>query len=398
MKTKSYLFAAASATLLLAGCTQDEVVSVPSSRAIAFGTYVSNTSRAPETDPAAETPAPGPEAAPETNVNFLADIEGGTGNGFYVFGVYDSEAKEVNPLVTVFDGVSENSHVINNTASSGRITWGYEPINYWNVGKYYKFAAYGPAVAKDYGSYSFDYSTNTLSIKGYKAGQGTTTKETTVTDNRVDLVVAEGDPAGYKLADANASLPVVNFKFFHALSKVRFTFVNGWRNTVDLQISEVSLGQVYSMGDLVTTGSLSDAKVKIPFDSWTTEGYERNETYRWNKHFVSADFEEEGVYENFYIPQTLADDIVLTFTVKVTNSAGSGPDLGGEVAQNQVTKSVKIPIDVIDKWEPGKYYNYTLLVDGEFFGLKPIQFTTVEVEDWGDPTVGTLDKTHIVGE
>ena len=33
-------------------------------------------------------------------------------------------------------------------------------------------------------------------------------------------------------------------------------------------------------------------------------------------------------------------------------------------------------------WEPGKAYNYTLTIDGDLFGLKPIQFDAVDVVTW----------------
>ena len=88
MKTKSYLFTAASAAILLASCSESEVVEMPASRAIGFSTYVGNTTRA---------------VAPETTINFLQN----DGNGFYVFGQY----KEGSETRHVFDGKSDGSHV-----------------------------------------------------------------------------------------------------------------------------------------------------------------------------------------------------------------------------------------------------------------------------------------------
>lgn len=393
MKTKSYFFAAALATLLLAGCTQDEVVDIPSTRAIGFGTYVGNTTRA-TTASDEQTPktAMWPETATDTNLDFLANQNGGTGNGFYVFGIYDDDVTKSE--VSVFDGVSEHAHV-KPQPKEGGYTWGYQPINYWLVGKKYKFAAYGPASALNNGTASFSYTNNKLSIEGFEAKDGTTTKEAVTSDNRVDLIVAEGNATGYTLENESSSMSPVSFKFFHALSKVRFTFKNGWRNEVTLTVSDVKVGQLYSKGNFITSGKLANASVSSALsDSWS--GQNTLKVYSWKSPYESNTYEEEGVYENFYIPQTLGQSVTLTFTVKVTNSLGGGPDLGGaEGSENTVTKTIVIPTDQISAWEPGKYYNYILTIDGEFFGLKPIQFDNITVTDWDSLTEDTLDEGDI---
>ena len=350
MKTKSYLFAAASATLMLASCTQNEVVEMPATRAIGFGTYVGNTSRA---------------AATDTDLDFL---ESATGNGFYVFGSYPEDSKEV----VVFNGVSSQSHVIYNGSA-----WGYSPMNYWSVGKKYTFAAYGPAAALNNGTATFDYAANTLSIKGFEA------------TGNLDLVVAEGKQAGYTLASETATPEMVDFKFFHALSKVRFTFKNGWRNLVTLKVSDVKLTGAKRTGDLVTTGTLAAATAPFALEKWSNQAVKADgNDYTWKKEngdddtFSSTTTDESYPYEYFLMPQTLvADAIKLTFTCQVTNDQGSGPNLGAG-AGNEVNVSVTIPVNTVAAWEPGKAYNYTLTINGDLFGLKPIQFDAVEVVTW----------------
>ena len=345
MKTKSYLFAAASATLMLASCTQNEVVEMPATRAIGFGTYVGNTSRA---------------AAEDTSLDFLKDKT--KGNGFYVFGSYAEDSKEV----VVFNGVSSQSHVIYNGSA-----WGYSPMNYWSVGKKYTFAAYGPAAALNNGTASFNYTANTLSITGFEA------------TGNLDLVVAEGKNAGYTLASETATPEVVDFKFFHALSKVRFTFKNGWRNLVTLNVSDVKLTGAKRTGDLVTTGTLAAATAPFALEKWSNQAEKATDNdYSWTDAFTSTTTDESYPYEYFLMPQTLvADAIKLTFTCQVTNDQGSGPNLGAG-AGNEVNVSVTIPVNTVAAWEPGKAYNYTLTIDGDLFGLKPIQFDAVDVVTW----------------
>lgn len=356
MKTKSYLFAAASATLMLASCTQNEVVEMPATRAIGFGTYVGNTSRA---------------AAEDTSLDFLKDET--KGNGFYVFGSYMDGAIEIH----VFDGKSDQSHVTH-TGSS----WAYAPINYWLVGKQYRFVAYGPAAASTNGTATFEYATNTLSVKGFEA------------TGNLDLVVAEGNNNNhdYTLASETATMESVKFKFFHALSKVRFTFKNGWRNLVTLKVTNVKLTGVKRTGDLVTTGDLADANAPFALSQWSNQAVKADgNDYTWKKEngdddtFSSTKTNDTYPYEYFLMPQALeADAIKLTFTCQVNNNQGGGPDLG-EGAGKPVDVSVTIPVTTnVSAWEPGKAYNYTLTIDGDLFGLKPIQFDTVDMVEWVD--------------
>jgi len=343
MKVKNYLFAAASAALLLSSCSNSDVVEMPSGRAIGFGTYVSNTAR----------------AAVDTDLDFLK----GTGAGFYVFGDYDKDGT----LVNVFDGKSTGSLVEWKTSS-----WAYAPINYWHDGFTYKFAAYGPAAANGNGTASFDYNTNKLKIADY------------VSDGAVDLVVAEGDNAGYKPLEANTKEEPVAFKFFHALSKVKFTIVNGWRNDVTLTVNGMKLSGVNSKGTFETTSTLNGASAPAVL-TWTSSD---PKVYDDTGAGLSSDvYTDEYEFVNFLIPQTLSEDVLtLTFTAKVTNASGSGPDLGAGPG-NAVTKVVTIPVDVVSSWESGKAYNYKLTVSGETFGLKPIVFDNITVESWGDTDI-----------
>lgn len=355
MKAKSYLFTAASATLLLASCSQSEVVEMPASRAIGFGTYVSNTARA---------------AAQDTDLEFLK----GDGNGFYVFGKYLDGSEER----TVFDGTSTGSHVTWSASS-----WGYSPINYWLDGKTYKFAAYGPAKVNGNGTAKFDYTTNTLSIANFSA------------DGSTDLVVAEGNNAGYTPSETTTTETPVSFKFFHALSKVKFTFVNGWRNTVTLKLSDVKIEKVANTGTLTTTGTLNTATTPMPSSVWAVET--GTTEYNANDNFISPTYQEKYEVEHFLIPQELPTGdkaIILSFTAQVNNASGSGPDLG-DGAGRPVTKTVTIPADQIAAWEPGKAYNYTLIVDGSTFDLKPIQFDNITVETWADGADDNLDREDI---
>lgn len=371
MKTKSYLFAAASATLMLASCTQNEVVEMPATRAIGFGTYVGNTSRAEAVD---------------TDVPFLK----GDGNGFYVFGTYDEPTKG---QTVVFNGVSDQSHVTWKETS-----WMYSPQNYWTIGNKYKFAAYGPAAALNNGTATFDYDKNNISIKGFTA------------DGDLDFVVAEGLPEGYTVNEDAAKGDEVSFKFVHALSKVRFTLVNGWRNDVTLTVTDVKVTGVNSKGDVTTSGTLANPNAILPTTSW--ENLTEAKEYAWENPVqsdgtigtTSSVYNEELPFEHFLIPQELGvgeKALTLQFNCKVTNKWGTGPSLGeGAQPGEAVAVSVTIPVDNISSWEPGKAYNYTLIVDGKLFDLLPIEFAEITVSKWEDATdedLGNEDLTEKPG-
>ena len=87
---KKHLFYLAAAVVAMSSCTESEVIEISQSKAIGFDSYVGNTTRA--------------EQEGQT-----LDVLKEEGNGFYVFGTYKEEGKDA--VTTVFDGVSENSHI-----------------------------------------------------------------------------------------------------------------------------------------------------------------------------------------------------------------------------------------------------------------------------------------------
>lgn len=363
MKTKSYLFTAASAAILLASCSESEVVEMPASRAIGFSTYVGNTTRA---------------VAPETTINFLQN----DGNGFYVFGQY----KEGSETRHVFDGKSDGSHVTWKTNS-----WGYSPINYWLDGKTYKFAAYGPAKALNNGNASFDYDSNALKIENFKV------------DGQTDLVAAEYASDGKTPSADNSTESAVPFKFYHMLSKVKFTLVNGWRNDVTLNLAALTLNGVKAQGTLTTQGTMGNAGFSAPGnDIWNNIATNAT-TYKDTEYtdiqsnpWSNAVFGSKYEFELYLLPQSLEnnDDLKLSFAVSVINKSGNGPDLGNGAGKS-VIKTISIPAETVKTWEPSKAYNYTLTIDGEIFDLKPIVFDNITVDEWETATEEEVNKEDV---
>lgn len=358
MKTRMFLLAAAAAAL--AGCAQNEVIDIPQTRAIGFDPYVGNTTRA---------------AAKDTDLSALK----AEGAGFIVLGGYE----DGQTYVPVFDGTNETgSHITWNETS-----WEYSPINYWLEGKTYKFVAYAPAELQEDDLFDIDYADNKLKMKD----GGTFTA-----DGETDLVVAEGKPQGYPVAAEPVQMDRVGFKFYHALSKVKFTFINGWRNAVTLKITNIKLSNVKDTGSLTTSGTMAQGSDKIQLSAWSgqtgTVDYENKPDDVMNTSIYGESYE----FENFLLPTGLSDSqMKLTFTVLVTNSQGTGPDLGAG-AGYPVVKEVVIPKDVVTEWKPGYAYNYKLTISGSTFGLKPIQFDGIDVDsEWGNGGEDDIENGEI---
>lgn len=358
MKTRMFLLAAAAAAL--AGCAQNEVIDIPQTRAIGFDPYVGNTTRA---------------AAKDTDLSALQ----AEGAGFIVLGGYEDSQT----YVPVFDGTSKTgSHITWNESS-----WEYSPINYWLEDKTYKFVAYAPAKLQEGDLFDIDYADNKLKMKDGR---------TFIADGETDLVVAEGKSQGYSVAAEPVQMEPVGFKFYHALSKVKFTFINGWRNAVTLKITNIKLSNVKDTGSLTTSGTMAQGSDKILPSAWSgqtgTADYENKPDDVMNTSIYGESYE----FENFLLPTGLSDSqMKLTFTVLVTNSQGTGPDLGAG-AGNSVVKEVIIPKDVVTEWKPGYAYNYKLTISGSTFDLKPIQFDEIDVDsEWGNGGEDDIENGEI---
>ena len=344
---KKHLFYLAAAVVAMSSCTESEVVEVSQSKAIGFDSYVGNTTRA--------------EQEGQT-----LDVLKKEGNGFYVFGKYQ---EGTNSPTTVFDGTSENSHVTWNGES-----WAYSPVNFWLERGTYKFGAYAPKLGI---TPTFDYATNQMTFTDFVAADGKT-----------DLLVAAAQEDGI----IGSAPTMVKFAFKHALSKVRFTFIDGWRNDVKLVISSVKLVSVKSTGTLVTPATLQ-AGTPVQAGNWEVKT-------------ATADYEDAGatltqlnatyLFDNFVIPQTINDALALKFTVVVNNPNGTSIKLD---ADGNTIKTITVPVSTggVTEWEPGNAYNYKLTISGNTFGLKPIQFEATVVEDWNENDNDiTDDVTNIV--
>lgn len=362
---KKNLFILGLAAAVMTSCSTSETLEDPGAaqqQAIGFSSYVSNTTRA---------------EAPVVDLQALKN-----NGGFYVHGEY-KKTGDANPTL-VFDG-DQYSHVTyTGDATSG--SWGYAPINYWVKDVTYKFAAFAPALPEG-AAHSFDYDTNSLTIANF------------VSDGKTDLLVAATVETGLEANTYIGSKDPVKFSFLHALSKVKISFKNGWRNNVTLKISEIKLSGVKTKGTLVTPSSMVSTKLRE--DSWQAAALTADEpapvSLRDGDYVDDAgngdgtkQYEEIYPFENFMIPQQLVKDAIeLTFRVTVSNDYGSGPNLDGN-GNNTMLLTTKLPVGNLGggksaptQWLPGNAYNYTITISGSTFGLNPITFEVEEYSGFG---------------
>ena len=176
------------ATVMLAGCSNNEVMETLPQKAIGFeNPFVDNSTRA------------------------VNDIVGAGGNTstftkFYVYGSH-----------------SGNTSVFTNTEVEYTTSWEYSPLQYWIDGKEYYFAAYSDGNEQLASGVTFDNAGN-LSISSY-------------TVSTKDLIYAKNTTK----YTGSTSAQTVSFTFNHLLSKVKFTFVSEFANYLTLSISNLKI-------------------------------------------------------------------------------------------------------------------------------------------------------------
>lgn len=324
---KKSLFMMGMAALALASCTNEEMVNIPTSKAIGFDAFVGNTTKA-------VTPLD------------LAGLKGADG-GFYVFGGYATVTDVFNNTKVTWKG--------NPDGTSG--SWAYSPLNYWKVDEMYKFAAYAPAI-------------NVVPTFSYESGALTFTGVQSDMDNQKDFIVAQIKDPITGLAENNQP---ISFTFRHALSMIKIKLTNGFREGVKVNVNnDFKIEGINTKGNFVTTfgsaGTWSEVNTPAAF---TDDG---------------ALLSQNGqVYEPEFIviPQTVAADAVtVSFSVTLTDEKDQPVPVDGGTGAGQNVKAftIKVPAGA---WANQNRYSYSLTIDGTLFGLETIVFGDPTVEDWG---------------
>lgn len=332
------LFIAVLAMASLVACNKNEVLETVSPDAITFeGAWVGNATRAAidpsySNDPNASNPL----------------------NSFEVYGFMDE------PSGVVFD-----KELVSRT---GATTWTYANLQYWAPKHEYYFAALAPA-----GGYSLVKSTvKEDAVLG--VGEVTFVQPDEVNKvGTVDLIYAKEH---ITTPDNTSYGEVVKLNFSHLLSKVKFSFTNGFTNdNATIRISDIKM-TVPAKGTIdLATPDWNSAPEKWILEAGKTTtmlfgGMGENERILRGK-------KEESTHERLTFPTPDTQEYEVSFHAQLY--------YGTELAyKSDLTTTITGA-----KLEMGKAYNFHAIINNENIApgneiLKPIEFTVQSIDSWVD--------------
>lgn len=342
---KKILIASMTAAMLVA-CSNDSIVD-QSQESIGFGsTFVNNSTRA--FDPSFN------------NAKMFAD--------FAVYGFITGENNNTAPL---FDGVKVTGSGTGNSAS-----WSYDAVQYWVPGAKYNFCAVAPMTNGGWTKSNCAVANNVISTNLQFTNNGTT-----------DLLYAEHE----QVEGLTSGNPKVDFTFRHLLSKVRFTFTNGYNATgATIQVRNIHITDAYTKADVAlsstntTWSDAEDATLDLNFGN-------ANVLVATNGITDAADANTNVALSYSQVARSFNELLIIPV---------EGPETEGKKCYN-ITFDVDILINgtlvktytheasVALNPAPGHSYNLTTIIDGENINpdgkLEPIEFTVNDLPGWTNP-------------
>lgn len=326
---------------MLTACSQDETVDVQTSSQIAFtGAFVNNVTRA--VDPS---------------------ITNEGDNALAAFSVWGYVENNESTLGEVFDAVE--------VTKDGE-AWTYSPLQYWLPNNTYHFFALATNKDKEYIAKE-ELSKESLAVNGLGSitfENGTTNEETVKENGTEDLLYAAATvTTGESITTAPAP---VKFVFDHLLSKVKFTFKNGFATgyssikVTNIRMTAPAQGtiELNKQGEYTwKVEKETTDPITLAFGDLESEIFEAT---------AKGETAAECADERLTIPAAATQKYTVTFDVELLQDGATVlPATEHEV--------------IISNYElkPGFAYNFvaTLTPDNVAGGLKPIEFEA-EVEDW----------------
>lgn len=336
---KKSLMMLGAAAMVLASCTQNEVMEVAENRAIKFdNAFVGNVTKAD-----------------------IANDKSFT--KFYVFG--DAKLTSGGEYHDVFTNDEVTGTWTSGTPSTA--TWTAKEA-YWEASSTYKFAAYSNGNNKhDKVTYSPTDGSEVLTFTDYTAG-----------DN--DLVAAINNTIT-TTADVT-SQDAVGLTFEHLLSKVQFTMQTTAGVEYTVKVNSIKFSAIQ------TTNATYNGTV-----TWTTAGKPTAE-YSYDVEEMTDITGGAKTSVKYVIPQSCAS---ITATIALTIS---GPGIPADKQENTVTASMEFSkgngAGTANTWEPGFSYNYIAVIEPAKIidGLKVIEFEVDAVDGWTE----TTDQTPTINK
>lgn len=317
---KRFLFLGIAATAMLASCTNDETVEMNPQNAIGFETFVDKSTRA---------------ATDVTTDNLTA------------FWVYGWRTKD-----TTTEQIFNAQEV---TANEGVCT--YSPLQYWVGGYKYNFEAVAPQ--SDNNSVTFNAANGASTI-------------TFVSNSETDLIYATGSKDLTTTTNLTTTPGVVGLEFNHLLSRVKFSFVNGFpaNSDVKLTVTNVKI-------DNAGTTAICTPSTK----TWAAATSFSDVNFASTAVANIAGTKSAETEHKYLIPADIKAYTV-SFTVKMTQGSVS------DTFNHTVTLSTNELV-----LEAGKSYDLTATLDAQNIdpdgNLFPIEFTAT-VTSWEEFTNVTI--------
>lgn len=315
---KKILFAAV-ALIAFAACTNDDVVSKDNGPAIAFdNAFVENTTR----------------AAQDISKDNLAN-----------FGVYGSVTKGSN------DGlIFENTLVTKNGDA-----YTYSPAQYWVDDATYNFVALAPHTNAKWNFNTSDAKSGFIAFDNEAAA------------GEQDLLFASANRTTASITSAPAP---VAFTFNHMLSRVKFSFTNGFGDgqNIELKVSNVHITNAYAEGTIaLVNGELEQA--------WTPANNTLDVAFGAAGGVLGVN--AKGTTEHFYLIPAVEATYNVTFDVEIIQAG---------VSVDTYNRTATVTLGM----ERGKSYDLQAVLTfqntAEDNALYPIEFTVNKVEEWEDFT------------
>ena len=306
--------------LAAVACNKTEVVEQNPANAIAFdNAFVDNAVKS-VSDPS------------YTNANLFGD--------FAVFGFVEEEAN-------LFDGVKVSGSALNGN-------WTYEGTQYWIAGAKYHFCAVAP------------FTGNWTKTAASKDGVELSFTNTGAQDV---LYAQSGEIVGKSTGNSK-----VAFTFRHILSKVKFSFENGYNaSNATIRVKDVKITNAYKTGNVAldanTAWSAQAGTLELAFGNAATTAVDADEAYAFKTTV-------ETYNELLLIPGAVTNGYNVTFTVEL-------------LVSGTVVKTYDHTATVDFTPEAGKCYDIKAVINAENIDpeneQEPIEFTVSTINGWGDP-------------
>ena len=343
------IFIAILAVAGLAACSQDMTLETPKGAAIAFdNAFVNNSTR-----------------ATDITVGNLKD-----------FGVYGSVVNNQGQQGLIF----KNQEVKKNGNA-----YSYSPAQYWIADAQYDFVAIAPYQENGDGKTpTWTYATTTED----DAKNGTLTFYNDRAAANQDLLFAS-ETAVETPASITSKPDAVSFTFNHLLSRVKFTFVNGFASgsNITLKITDVHITDTYKSGTIdVANGEVAN--------TWTVEDNNNN------KKNLNVDFNDAGTEflaeaggsasteHHYLIPAQASYNITFNVELKQAGVSVGNYDRTATVNALNLQKGqsyeLKATLNASNTSDQGEIY--------------PIEFTVNSVENWKPNNGGWIEEDATVNK